>query len=425
MRRITGLVLLCSASLLAQTIAIVNGRVYPVSGPPVDRATVLIKDGKISAVGAKVAIPAGARKIDATGLSVYPGWIDGWTRVGLSEIALGASGTVDTTELGLFNPYAQAWVAVNPHSEMIKTARVNGVTSALVAPSGGRISGVASAMNLFGNYPNEMALLKNAGLVINLPTGSTGRGSSEGDSGESAARRRAEDMEKLRQFMREAKRYADMRARGNTPAAAIDNGLEAMLPVLRGERPAIMPADSYRDIRTAVDFANEFGLKLVIAGGMDAWKVADLLAKNKVAVLFSAMHELPRSAEDPYDALFSAPEVLRRAGVKFAVVSGGTVDVRNLPYRAALASAYGLEREDALKSITVWPAEILGIADKVGAVEPGKLANLIVSKGDPLDIRSEIRYVFVEGKEVPAGNRNLEKFEEFRQPAGTASRQHE
>ncbi|MBC7927353.1 MAG: amidohydrolase family protein [Bryobacteraceae bacterium] len=425
-----GLVMfLAGAASAAEVIAITNGRVVSVSSAPMDRATVIITDGKISAVGSKVSIPTGARRIDATGLSVYPGWIDGWTRVGLAEIS-SVSGSVDTTELGPFNPAAQAWIAVNPHSEMIKTARVNGVTSALVAPSGGRISGTASALNLLGKYPDQMALLKNAGMVVNLPAPPTGRrgegggdtpAAGNGGSAENeAARRRAEDLEKLKQYLREAKRYSDMRARSaNTPASAIDSALEAMLPVVRGERPIIVPADTYRDIKAAVDFASEFGLKLLIAGGADAWKLTDLLVKNKVGVLYSAVHELPRSADDPYDVTFSTPETLRRAGVPFAIVSGATSDVRNLPYRAAMAAAYGLEREDALKALTLWPAQILGVADKVGSIESGKLANLLVVKGDPLDIRSEIRYVFVEGREVPAGNRNLQLFDEFRQPSPT------
>jgi len=412
------------SAVTGQTIAITNGRVFPVNGSPVDKATVLIVDGKISAVGQKLTIPAGARKIDATGLSVYPGWIDGFTRVGLVEIS-SVNATVDTTELGAFNPYAQAWIAVNPHSEMIRTARVNGITTALVAPSGGRISGVASVMNLLGNYPNEMAILKNAGLIVNLPgIGGGRRGGAEGGGGggeggaDGAARRNAEDLEKLKQYFREAKRYAEMRARAgaNAPSSSIDTGLEAMLPVLRRERPIIMAADSYKDIKSCVDFATEMGLKLVIAGGAEAWKHAELLAKNKVAVLYGAVHELPRSADDPYDTAFAAPEVLRRAGVKFAIVTGTSADNRNLPYQAGMAAAYGLEREDALRSITQWPAEILGIDDKVGTIEKGKLANLIVSKGDPLDIRSEIRYIFVEGREVPPTNRNLQMFDEFKAP---------
>src|SRR3954451_20628991 len=168
MQRVLSSLLLLSVAVSAETVAIVNGRVFPISGPPIDRATVVITDGRITAVGSNVSVPKGARKIDASGLSVYPGWVDGWTRVGLSEIS-SVSGSVDVAEIGSFNPGAQAWIAVNPHSEMIKTARVNGITTALVAPAGGRVSGVASAMNLFGLYPDQMAILKNAGVIVNLP----------------------------------------------------------------------------------------------------------------------------------------------------------------------------------------------------------------------------------------------------------------
>ncbi|MBC8167357.1 MAG: hypothetical protein H7Y20_15995, partial [Bryobacteraceae bacterium] len=153
----------------AETVAIINARIVPVSAPTIERGTLLIENGKIAAVGQKISIPSGSRRIDASGLSIYPGWIDGWTRIGLVEIS-GVGPTVDTTELGLYNPAAQAWIAVNPHSEMIKTARVNGITTALVAPAGGRISGVASAINLAGKYPDRMAILKNAGIVINIPS---------------------------------------------------------------------------------------------------------------------------------------------------------------------------------------------------------------------------------------------------------------
>ena len=273
----------------AETVAIVNGRVFPISSPPIEKATVVITDGKITAVGSSVSVPKGARRIDASGLSVYPGWIDGWTRVGLSEIS-SVSGSVDVAEIGSFNPGAQAWIAVNPHSEMIKTARVNGITTALVAPAGGRVSGVASAMDLFGMYPDQMAVLKNAGVVVNLPAAASARGtfSTLGPT-PNPEQRRAEEVEKLKQFLREAKRYSDMRARSaETPGSAIDTGLESMLPIIRRQRPMIVPADSYRDIRAAIDLANDFGLKLVIAGGADAWKLTDLLAKNRVAVLYSA-----------------------------------------------------------------------------------------------------------------------------------------
>src|SRR4051794_20262688 len=245
MRLVLSSLLLLSAAVSAETVAIVNGRVFPISGPPIEKATVVVTDGKITAVGSNVSVPKGARRIDASGLSVYPGWIDGWTRVGLSEIS-SVSGSVDVAEIGSFNPGAQAWIAVNPHSEMIKTARVNGITTALVAPSGGRVSGVASAMNLLGNYPDHMAVLKNAGVVLNIPSmyepsydpGGGPAPPGVTDPVEARRRRVAEQVEKLKGFLREAKRYADMKARSgeNPPASAVDSGLEAMVPVMRGER---------------------------------------------------------------------------------------------------------------------------------------------------------------------------------------------
>lgn len=408
---------LCS-SAFAETIAITNARIFPVTSPAIDRGTVVIVDGKITAVGQKVQIPGGARRIDATGLSVYPGWIDGFSRVGLEEIA-GVTPTVDVQELGPFNPAAQAWIAVNPHAEMVKTTRVNGVTTALVAPAGNIISGTASLMNLHGLYPSDMAIVRNAGVIFNIPSIYRFGPGPPGETADARRQRIATNMEKLRQFLREAKRYADLRQRsgGTVAPSALDTTMEAMVPVMRGERPAICTADHFRDIRAAVELGDEFGLKILIAGGADAWKMADLLAKKKVGVLYSGVHEMPRTADDPYDVTFTTPETLRRAGVPFAIVSDASSDARNLPYRASMAAAYGLEREDALKSITLWPAQMLGIADKVGSIEAGKLANLLVSKGDPLDVRSEIRYVMIEGRLVPAANRNVDLYEQFRQPA--------
>jgi imidazolonepropionase-like amidohydrolase len=410
-------VCLLTASLALQSadaVSIVNARVFPVSGPVIEKATLVIEAGRIAAVGPTVRPKPKSRVIDGAGLSVYPGWIDGWSQVGLVEIS-GVAPTVDTAEIGPFNPAAKAWISVNPHSEMIRTARVNGITTALVAPSGGMIAGTAAAMNLFGTYPNEMLVLGDAGVVMNVPSQRRAPRREGLLPADPRANRAEEQLTKLKAYLREAKRYSDARARAgaNFPQSLIDSSLEALLPVIRGQRPVICPADHFRDIRTAVELGEEFGLKVLIAGGADAWKIADYLQQKKVGVLFSAVLELPGNAEDPYDALFAAPEALRKAGVPFAIVSGTSADVRNLPYRAAVSAAYGLEREDALKSITLWPAQLLGIGDKVGSLEPGKLANLIVVKGDPLDIRSEIRHVFIEGKEVPPDNRNLEMFERF------------
>lgn len=418
MKRHIALLLVVSAAwCTAETVSIVNARVFPISGPVVEKATVIIEEGKIAAVGAGIKARPKSRVIDGNGLSVYPGWIDGWTQVGLVEVSAVAP-TVDTTEIGPFNPAAKAWVAVNPHSEMIRAARVNGITTALVAPSGGVISGVASAMNLLGKYPNEMLVLSDTAVIINVPsTRSRGRrfgADPEGDA-QSRNRRIEEQRTKLKDYLREAKRYAEARERAGAkfPQSQIDPGLEALLPVIRKERPVIFPADHFRDIQDAVTFGEEFGLRVLIAGGADAWKIAGFLKEKNAGVLYSAVLQLPNNSEDPYDSAFATPEILRKAGVPFAIVSGSSADVRNLPYRAAVAAAYGLEREDALRTITLWPAQLLGIADKVGTLEHGKLANLIVVKGDPLDIRAEVRHVFIEGKEVPPDNRNLEMYEQF------------
>ena len=424
MSKPASLIILLALPLAGETVAIVNARIVPVTSAPIERGTIVIADGKISAMGAKAAIPAGARRIEGAGLTVHPGWIDAYSSAGLSEIS-SVKGSMDVTELGPFNPQSQAWIAVNPHSEMIRTARVNGVTSVLAAPAGNLISGTASAVNLQGKYPNEMVLRPRVGVVINVPSIDRPVERPAGPPGggppplEERRRRVSEDTAKLKQFLREAKAYTEMRTRlekaGGSFTAGRDAALEAMVPVMRGESAAICVADHFREIRAAVGLGDEFGMKVIIAGGAEAAKVAGLLKEKDVPVLYSAIYSLPRTASDPYDVNFATPEVLRRAGVRFAIVTASSADVRNLPYEAAHAAAYGLEKEDAVKAISLWPAEILGIAGKVGSLETGKLANLLVTRGDPLDVRSEVRYVFIEGKMIPLESRNSEQADKFAQ----------
>ncbi len=406
-----------ASELAAQTFAIVNARIFPVSSAAIERGTILVKDGLIEAVGERLAVPKGTKVVDGKGLSVYPGWVNAHTQLGLTEVS-GIPGSVDSKEIGRFNPAAKAWVAVNPHSEMIKTARTNGVTTALIAPEGNQVAGTASVLNLLGDYPDRMTLRASGAIVINVPSMYRMEGAFGSTPPTLEARRKkaTEYLAKLKQYLREAKSYSEMRARSGAAGQTgnVDNALEAMVPLMRGKVPAIIAASHFREIRDAVALAKEFGLKLIVAGGQDAWKVAPLLKENDVAVLYDALHSLPRSSEDPYDSSFHAPEQLRRAGVRFAIVTGSNGDARNLPYHAATAAAHGLEREDALRSITIWAADILGVGDEVGSLEKGKLANLLVTKGDPLDIRTEIVYVFIEGREVPLGSRNSELFEKFR-----------
>ncbi|MBI1787950.1 MAG: amidohydrolase family protein [Acidobacteria bacterium] len=419
MKKSSFFLLLFAFSALGETQAILNVRILPVTAAPIERGTLLIKDGKIAALGVKVALPPGTVKIDGTGLTVYPGLVDAYTSIGMSEIS-SVRGSVDTNEIGPYNPQVQSWIAVNPHSEMLRTARVNGITSALVAPGGNAVAGTAAAIDLFGKYPDQM-LLRRVGVVINVPSiyRRTGRDFEALVAGppdpENRRQRVAEEIARLKQFLREAKAYAALKSVSVRHAA-----LEAMAPVMRGEVAAICPADHFRDIRAAVELGQEFGLKVIIAGGAEAAKVAALLKEKNVPVLYGAVNSLPRQQEDTYDVNFATPEALRRAGVRFAIVTGGGggmgaggAEARNLPYMAAMSAAFGLEREDALRAITLWPAELLGIADRVGSLETGKLANLLVTKGDPLDIRSEVKYVFIEGKQVPLESRNTELYEKF------------
>jgi imidazolonepropionase-like amidohydrolase len=409
--------LLLASSVLAESLAITNARIVPVNGPVIEKGTVLVTDGRITAVGARVPLPKNVRRIDGSGYSLYPGWVHAFGALGLAELS-SVRATVDAVEAAPFNPAAEAWVAVNPHSGRIRVARSYGVTTAVAAPARNQIAGVASVMNLEGPYPARMALLKQAGLVVELPSlqrpGPPPEGSAPPLSQQERKKRHAEQMTRLKRFLRESQTYSEMRARGG-PAS--DSTLEAMLPFVRGERPVIALASHFREIREAVAFADEFKLRLLIAGATDAWKVAELLKEKNVGVLYGGVHMLPQSSNDAYDTGFSAPAALHKAGVRFALVSAyeAVYGAGDLPWLAATATAYSLSPDDAIKAITLWPAELLGVAKDVGSIEEGKLANLVLWKGDPLDIRSQIHRVFIGGKEVPLESRHTQLYREFRQ----------
>jgi imidazolonepropionase-like amidohydrolase len=418
MNRLVPLVLACALAAMAQTIAVVNGRIVPVTTPPIPKGTLLIRDGRIAAIGARVQIPKGTRQIDAAGLSVYPGWIDGFSSLGLAEVPA-ISATVDLSERGDFNPAAEAWVAVNPNSDMIRVARANGVTTAAVAPRGGRIAGAASVLNLSGAFPREMAVLKQAGLVLQLPSlYEPEPGAPPGETLAARKKRGAAQLTEMRRYLDEARAYSEMRARGG---AASDTRMEAMLPYVRGERPVVAVANDFRDIRQAVAFAGEYRLKLLLAGAADAWKVVDLLKANNVGVLYSGVHALP-GRDESYDAAFSTPEALRKAGVRFALISRSAPTAYELPWQAATATGFGLPEEDALKALTIWPAQLLGVDKELGSLEVGKIANVFISRGDPLDTRSEVRHVLIGGREISLESRHTELYQRFRPAAATPAR---
>ena len=408
----------------AGTFAITNARIVTVSGAIIENGTVVIQDGKIAAVGAAVNIPAAAEKIDAKGLSVYPGMIDAGTNLGLAEIPLGANATMDMTETGTMNANAKAITGVNPHSSHVNVTRVNGVTTVQTSPGGGLIAGQSALINLNGSTQGDMAVVPTAGLVINFPRISTFGGFSPQAGPQTvdfneAIKRRDSQIDDLKKIFKNAENYARAKeayARDKSlPNPATDVKLEALVPYIRGERPIIFTVERERDVRAVVKFVSEMKVKAIISGGQEAWKAAADLKKNDIAVIYTNIYNLPVRDDDAYDFLFEAPAKLQQAGVKFAISTGdGGAEVRDLPYHAGMAGAFGLPKEEALKAVTLYPAQILGVADRLGSIEVGKMANIVVTDGDILEPRTNVKYLFIEGRLLPLTSRHTELFESFK-----------
>jgi imidazolonepropionase-like amidohydrolase len=406
----------------ARPIAIRGARIVTVSGAVVENGTIVLAGGRIAAVGAQASVPPDAEIVDGAGKTVYPGLIDALTTLGLVEIP-SVPGTVDTTETGDVNPQVRAWIAVQPHSELIPIARANGVTVVLTAPQGGLVSGQSALLRLAGSTPDALVLEQPVAMHMVYPTGRPPFDVSrlfeepELKTFEDRVKDRRQNQEK--ELRRLGNLIEDARALGQRLGASgagrpeVDLRAEALAPVARGELPVIMRADAEEDIRGAVGFAGEHGLKLMIAGGLEAWRCADLLRDKGVAVLLN-VSRLPRRESDRYDAAYANAAALQRAGVRFAIVSDDASDVRNLPYEAAMARAYGLPADAALRAITLSPAEILGVSDRIGSLEVGKAANVIVTTGDIMDIRTQVTSVFIDGVAQSLETRHTRLWREFK-----------
>lgn len=391
------------------TFLIQGGTVVARPGQVLPATDVLIEDGRIAAVGPNLGAPAGAALIDARGKYVYAGMIDSATPLGLYEIgSIGA--TIDRTEIGDFNPQLRTLAAVNPHSELIPVTRVNGVTAAITQPAGGIISGQAALIRLDGWTWEEMAVRAPAALVIHYPRAPRSPFATPTPEQERAARERVErQVRELRDYLRMARDYARMPHEG---ANARSLPLEAMRPVITGEVPVLVFADRKDEIEGALALADEFGLRLILGGGEEAWKLRDELARRDVPVILGSLRSTP-APDAPYDALWAQPAALKRAGVRFAFSTGEAANSRHLPYHAALAVAYGLAPQDAWHALTLGAAEIWGVADRLGSIEPGKSADLFVATGDPLDVRTRVEHVFVAGRLVPMDDRHTRAYQQF------------
>lgn len=408
----------------AGTFAITNAKIVTVSGATIPSGTVVISNGKISAVGANVSIPRGAKRIDGKGLSVFPGMIDAGTNMGLLEIGNAVIGTVDVAETGPINPNAKAILGINPHTSHINVTRVNGITMVQSMPRGGIVSGQSAIINLNGSTPDEMAVVPQFGLVISFPQISTFAGFSFATGPRfidfnQAVKRRDNRVKDLKKAFENAKRYATVKEAyekdSSLPKPATDLKMEAMIPYIKGEKPIIFSAQRARDIRGVVKFVEEMKVKAIIYGGAYAYEEAASLKKHNIPVIYNRVHSNPSRQDDPYDLFFEAPSKMQKAGIKFAISTGNNgASVRELPYQAGLASAYGLSPEEALKSVTLYPAQILGVGDKVGSIEVGKMANIVVTDGDLLEVRTNIKHMFINGRKIPLTSRHTKFFEAFK-----------
>jgi imidazolonepropionase-like amidohydrolase len=406
-------------------VVIRGARIVTVSGPVIDNGTIVLAGGKIVAIGAQPTVPAGAEVIDGAGKVVYPGLIDALTTIGLTEIG-SVPGSVDTTETGDINPHVRAWVAVEPHSDLIPVARANGITVVLTAPQGGLVSGQSALLRLAGSTPDALTVKQPAAMHMAYPTGRAPFDLSrlfeepELKTFEERSKERRQNQEKelrrLGHLLEGARAFGErltLAGRGERPRPDVDLAEEALVPVARGELPVVMRADAEDDIRGAVRFAGEHGLKLIVAGGLEAWRCADLLRDKGVPVLLN-VDRLPRRESDRYDAAYANAGVLHRAGVRFAIVSDDASQVRNLPYEAAMARAFGLPAEAALRAITLSPAEIFGVADRMGSLEVGKDASVMVATGDVMDHRTAVTHVFVDGVPQSLETRHTRLYREFK-----------
>jgi len=413
---------LASAVLTSQaaTLLLKDGWIFTASGPVLTNASVLIRDGRIEKVGTGLTDQADT-VVELGGQRVFPGLIAPTTVLGLLEIdAIRA--TRDTTEVGEYTPDVSAWVAVNPDSELIPVARANGYTHVQVIPSGGTVAGVSGLIQLDGWTIEDLAIEKKVALHIHWPgfgldTTPRPPGKEAGPSLEDQIRDRDRKLREIDSFFTEAAAYAEAK-KAAADGFRIVPAWEAMLPFVRKERPLWIHVNEARAIRSAAEWSVRRGFKAIIAGGRDAWREAAYLAEHRIPVAFEHVFTQPVRDTDPYDVHYSAPARLAKAGVLTAFTEGtdqfGASNIRNIPYAAAQARAFGLPYEDAVRGLTLNAAKMLGVADRLGSIEPGKDATVFITDGDILDLKAKVRRMWIRGREVDLSSRHTRLYEKYR-----------
>ena len=396
-------------------IVILNGTIHVGNGQVLNNTSVEIKDGKITAIGNNINAAANAIKVDAKGKHVYPGLILANSNLGLIEVN-SVRATADAQEIGEYNPTIRSLVAYNTDSKVINTLKTNGITHANIVPQGGTISGSASVVQLDAWNWEDAAYAKDHAIHLNLPSlfnrpnpyaAFLGMQAPQGDP----VKRGMEQIEEIKQFFRSAKTYG-----AETKHAATNLKFEAVQGLFSKKQKLFIHCDVVREILAAIDFKNEFGFDIVLVGAAESVQVADILKRNNMPVILSQMHALPTLADDGVDLPYQTPALLQKAGVLFAINDeDGQHRGKNLPFNAGTAAAYGLTKEEALSSITLNAAKILGIADRTGSIETGKDANIVISEGDILDMRSSnISLVMIGGRIVSLTDKHKQLYERYK-----------
>ena len=401
----------------AKPVVIVGATVYPVSRAPIANGRVRFEGGKLLAVGGVEVETEGATIVDATGKHVYPGMIAAGSVVGLVEVSA-VRATNDIAEVGAINPNVRAEIAVNPDSEVIPVTRANGVLAALVRPTTGAqgvIAGTSALMQMDGWTWEQMTVHAPAAMHIEWPSMML-PDFLPAPLIEATRKTQQEKREALEKAMTDAKAYRTAKEGGAVTLP--DLRWEAMLPVLLGQMPVFIGANDMESIEASIEFAARHELRMVLVGGLEAWRLAGLLKARDIAVIVGGTHALPMRRSDPFDAAYSNPAKLHAAGVRIAIAGPGNSfaapNERNLPYYAATAVAFGLPADEALKAITLYPAQLTGVADRLGSLEVGKDATLFVSNGDPLETSTTIERAWIAGRDVDLSSRHTKLYDKYR-----------
>ena len=410
------------------TFAVQGATIHTVADGVIENGTIVLRDGRIIAVGRDVEIPADAEIIDGEGKHVFPGMIDAFSSLGLTEIGAVAV-TNDASELGRWNPHLNAHTAIHPASEHIPVARANGITHTMAAPGGGGrfgggggsgIQGQATLIHLDGWTVEEMEIEKTAAMVLGWPTlsagggrfGGFGGGGGGGRSFRQAQERFDEQVAEMDEWFVAAQHYRQAVESGSNRVPR-NIQLEHLSRVLDRGMKVIVRANGWREIESAIEFAEKWNLDLVIAGGTGAREIAGTLAEKNVPVILGPVQRLPQGEDTAYDDPNTLPGVLHDAGVEIAFATFNSADSRTLPYEAANSVSWGLTKDAALEAVTLAPARVLGVDDRLGSLEVGKVGNLIVTDGDPLEITTEIEWVFIKGVPSDLDNKHRSLWEKY------------